>query len=577
MKKDWYPNALNDLKNYNPFESDYITIGKFQAKEYNYDKIITALVPLEILPLLKGDSINFNIDTSGPHSMPPDEKHEFIPRFWIWTSLNDTELEPLVISWESSNYSTFWPDQGFLMSYGLIPRFIPKSQKVHWDEPQVPKHDVIIMKPLTHFDWGNAPETYIKVQKDFVCDYSTLRKKAIVQIYWKALLIEEDDDELESLLKDKEYRKFEFEDRVIELSRHIDKYKYHIEITGYRILCRPGNSPVSADRWEYDSLEWPGYEKPITKDIAMRSRPWNYVYVKDSVLSKFEGQEGFLVYPESGFVDYPPQWSVAWCKRIGRNLIQIELKKLYEGTIPEIIKHYNQYAVEPPTDGLEEKNIAQLSKELVESFLKLGECLARFISSLNTNQVECSDLINLSREKIDSLGWWSFEIIEPIARHVPENLNKQQFLDRCVDFDKLLCENLNEKKLWTLLVQLGTPDTEIGNFRSLSLLRLLLEVVIISNSSGLDIQEHFKEIYNRIDKDNMNQKMDVLFALNHLRQLASHKIGSKYNTRFNEAFEKFGIETELSKPGFYNIIFLVYEKLIKCINDISDVIHCYLQ
>lgn len=576
MKKDWYPKVFNDLKNYNPLESDYIDICRYQIKKYNHNKIITALVPTEIIPQLKGDSLSFNIDASGPYTMPHEKNEDYIPRFWVQTSIEDIELEPLVISWDSCNNFFYYPDQGFLMSYGLMPRFMPNSQEIHWDELQAPDKEVIIMKPKSNYEWGNANELYIKVKKDYISDYSTLRNKSVIQIYWTDLLIKED-EELELLLNDSQYKKFEFEDRVIELKRQNYEYKYHIQISGYRILYNPGNSPITSGRWNYEELLWPGFENPITKDIAMRSRLTDCVYVKDSVLAKFEGQEGFVIHPESGGLDYAPQWGVGYCWRIGRNLIKLELKKLYEGTRPEIVKHYHQYAVKPPNIDIDEKNIAQLSKELLDSYLLFGEYFSQFISSLINDEVSCLDLINLSRKDLEYNGWWSFESLEPLGRHVPENLNKEQFLNRCSNLDKLLSENLNEKKLRQFLVKIGVPKDVISTFKSISLLRLVIEVIIVSKSSGLEISNQFYEIYDRINLDKLNSKVDLLFALNEFRQLASHNIGAKYNERFNRAIETFEIDSEIIKSGYFNIIFFVYDKIIQSIQEIVEIIPDQLQ
>lgn len=62
----------------------------------------------------------------------------------------------------------------------------------------------------------------------------------------------------------------------------------------------PGLLPITTDPLEENGLAWPGIEGSVTKMIANRFRPWDYVYVRDSVLAAYEGKPGFRVSPETG-------------------------------------------------------------------------------------------------------------------------------------------------------------------------------------------------------------------------------------------------------------------------------------
>jgi hypothetical protein len=110
------------------------------------------------------------------------------------------------------------------------------------------------------------------------------------------------------------------------------------------------------------------------------SAKWIYGYVSDEALVDFENRQEFSIHPESGAVSYIGWWSVGFSRRIGRNHIQVELKKLYEGNPPHIIAHWHRYAVAQNVAELDRKthgdaNIALRAKALVEAFLGLTESL----------------------------------------------------------------------------------------------------------------------------------------------------------------------------------------------------------
>src|SRR5512132_1068873 len=90
-----------------------------------------------------------------------------------------------------------------------------------------------------------------------------------------------------------------------------------------------------------EGLVWPGVEGPVSNCVARSLRLGDgYVYVEDSVLADFEGRPEFSIYPESGSVGHGTQWSVSGV-RVGRNLIRLELKRLYEEARPDIVRHWH--------------------------------------------------------------------------------------------------------------------------------------------------------------------------------------------------------------------------------------------
>lgn len=113
------------------------------------------------------------------------------------------------------------------------------------------------------------------------------------------------------------------------------------------------------------------YPEPLTGDQAMRMQLIE-VFVTDTVLAMYEGRPEFQIYPEQGAVSYGSQWSVGYTRRIGRDLIAVELRKLYEGAPPDVVRHWHRHAVAPPVGDLAtHRNVPMLRPELDASSMLL--------------------------------------------------------------------------------------------------------------------------------------------------------------------------------------------------------------
>jgi hypothetical protein len=62
------------------------------------------------------------------------------------------------------------------------------------------------------------------------------------------------------------------------------------------------------------------------------------VYVRDEVLLAYENRPEFDIHPETGMVGNGTWWNVSYCRKVGRDHIAIELRKLYEGAQFPVIK-----------------------------------------------------------------------------------------------------------------------------------------------------------------------------------------------------------------------------------------------
>src|SRR5437870_5037499 len=110
----------------------------------------------------------------------------------------------------------------------------------------------------------------------------------------------------------------------------------------------------------------------------------NTVFVRDAVLGRYEGDDEFRINPEYGSVAHGNQWGISWTERVGRDLIELELKKIYEGARPEEVRHWHGFAVPgPPVASLAETNVGLRAKRITYALADLGAALAAS-ASLNS-------------------------------------------------------------------------------------------------------------------------------------------------------------------------------------------------
>jgi hypothetical protein len=125
---EWWPEPLRDIPMEDPLSSEYVVAAEITEPWVagSYRKLCTALVPVDRIEavLSRVGGIGYEVSTNGPYPTPVGDS-PFEPRFYVWAGEVDLDgLEPLVVAWEQYNRTMLLPDQGFLMTYGLTPRYM---------------------------------------------------------------------------------------------------------------------------------------------------------------------------------------------------------------------------------------------------------------------------------------------------------------------------------------------------------------------------------------------------------------------------------------------------------------------
>lgn len=590
MPDDWWPEWLQDFALEDPLgESPVVVaeIGETKAEDSSYRHLFTALVPVKHLRSVLDypGGIGNRVSANGPHPDVYRGRWYYSPRFWVFTpEFLPDGLEPLVVSWNSGNNCVLLPDQGFLMTYGLAPRLADTDGVtcMYWDDPSLPLTDVVEARTVSKHQFPERRGATVKVNRDYLQDYATIRSRALVQVYFMVRTGPLTQG-IREILGAKEGAELSFKGRLLDLRLLRDQREPSIlaQVWGVRLLMKPGDAPISAGRREYASLRWPGIPDPITQESARGLGTLRDAYVRDNVLGLFEGKEGFDIDPESGAVSYEQQWAVSYTRRVGRDHIAVDLRKLYEGCPQEVIVHWHAHAVPPPSRAStvsEKRNVGTRARRIVYGLADLGEALAELAAPILGRAMTARDFTGLDRSDLDCHWWWTAPCVEPTTRHIPKELKKDEFGARCDKLSKLVVEGLDsgEKALRRLLEAVGVPAEDIKTdknepWKSIQLLDHLVRLCEEANRSGLRLGDSGSELHNRVREESApslaaTTRSDAtlrpsarLFALKKLRNLHEHRPKPNWQTDFENALRYFGVNPVAQASHWGTALDAVYD------------------
>ena len=572
MNEDWWPVQLAHIPAEDPWIDDHVVVAEVRSFDgrphVGQRRVFTALVPIDQIEAVKAAFVNMDHDVSasGPHPHYAEDG-PYTPRFWVDAKdLPSNGYEPLVLAWMSHDRTVLQPDPGFLMTYGLVPRAV-NGGTVYWDDPRAPRHDIVVVTAPSVWKFPLSSHAYVSVSKDYLQDYLSLRHMALVQVFWE-IRWDQIDNEIETRLDGQEGLDIDFAAYRLQLGRAMgDRGSIFAQVWGARLVAMPGALPITADPLDDEGLDWPGIDRPVTNRIARGLKAPDYVYVDDSVLAAYEGHQEFRVHPGNGSVTFGTQWSVGFCDRVGRNLIRLETKKLYEGAPTAVVRHWHKFAVAPlPLDAfpgaLDEPNIAKRAKNITYAVVEVGEALSGLAKSLNL-AISPEEFVGLRRRALDYHGWWTFDVAEAISRHVPFALTVDNFLDRCMALEKLIIEGQSEGNLRKSLQAIGVPAQSIAKLKSLKLLDRVVSLAQIAKATGLTLANDGGVLWERLQKEGTNPPEPIghLFALHDIRILKAHKVGDR-NQRLQDELKRFGIQAGEEAAGYGTVLDRIYDVLL---------------
>ena len=556
---------------------DRVTIAEITSEPVNgypgTRMLFTALVPMEELDAVMNstDGLGHGIRTSsGGRAFAADGTHS--PSFWVYGLQSTKSFESLVNHWENHNKDILWPDNAFLMNFNLMPRFL--GNEVVWDDYDLPLHDVVRSTPVSTYEFSTGHSTArISVRRDYLDRYLTQKQCAAVVTYFDERF-STGDAEVEALIK---AGMFSFKQSGRELwfktLRNLP-YEQVSQVWGSAVLLKPSGNAALRD--SPPELKWPGRAKPVKADRQGGFEPMETVFVKDEVLIAFEDKPEYEIHATRGSVGYQNRWSVGYCHRIGRNHIELELRKLYEGAPGEIIVHVHQYAVEPAVANKDEhdngkRNVGERAKELIYAYLELTRTLTALSSALGL-PVSQEDICKCDLKQVEYRGWWMFPGLTSLGNVIPIGMTNSAFLDRCKNIYSVF-EDLQQAPLRRMAIQLGLDKDVLAEFKSLRLLSLIAQMAHLAIDGGFNLISDAPAIAKLWTAATPRPKeLDSVFALHTLRVSGAHNLTGKKRTEYLDALKIFGIDEKQCAAGWGLSLDKVYEALISALQVLNDLI-----
>jgi hypothetical protein len=574
MEANWWPRLLAHIPQERPWAERSVTVaslrtvenGRFWPGERSSQ---TVLVPEADLPavLAAPARLAYQVSSSGPHP-GAEAAGNYEPRFWVGANdLPRASYEPLVLSWTSHDRTVLAPDPGFLMTYGLVPR-TKTGGKTVYDDPRRPTFDVVEVDPPSVWDSPRRTPSQVRIQRDYLQDYLTLRGAALFEVYYEMQWGDPDADDL-CVLGERRSLWHEFPDRHLQVNRETSDGHLRLcaQVWGARMIARPADMPITAESLGLDGLTWPGHASPARKPFVAPPGARDHVYVRDSVLAAYEGKPEFRIHPETGSVTFGTQWSVGFCIRVGRDVVRLELRKLYEGAPPTVIRHWHSHAVDPTPDltrpeACGERNVAKRAKDIVLSFAKIGVRLNDMAEAVSFTNATPEAFVRLAEADLTYHGWWAHERVEPVTRHVPIDLDRDGFFQRCVALNNLLAEGLSPKTLRKLVVAIGEPPEGVNGLGGLKLLHHIVRMAQVAVASGHTLPSHAKQVRDELRSSGTSPALPLehLFALHDLRIAGSHAVDDAQR-KLDEALARFGVEPGDYAGGFGLVLDRVYDAI----------------
>jgi len=538
--------------------------------------LFTALVPLEELELVLkavggiGHGVSFD---AGDGSIRAGDGGAPVSGFSIYGPDGSKRFESLVHSWRNHNKTVLVPDDVFLRQYELVPRIL-KDGSMSWDDLDGPVYDVVRVVPVSTY---SAPSTHttarVVVRRDYLEDYLSRKDCAAVATFWDERF-SFDDPEVAALIGKNGLNLEQPGREMWFMSMHLDTANQVSQVWGCALLLKPGRRPIS-DPPE-PKLIWPDRREPIRGTGRQISfEPSESVYVSDEVLMEYEKQSEFVISPEEGFVSYDGRWSVSYCHRSGRNIIELELRKLYEGAPLDVIKHYNKFAVSEAVAERDSqingtRHVGIRARDLIQKFLQLADTLSVLCDAAGLSFTQ-EDVGQLNGAEVAYKGWWTLGNLRALGHVIPMKLQFPDFLGRCTDIFKFL-ENLRPAPLRQVLIRLGLKKEDIGQFGSVKLLGTVSQLALICRQEGLDLIADSGQVCVKWDPTQKVGAFERLFALNILRTSDAHTPSTAAAGKVSGALEAFKIEEAANRNGWGKAVDEIYDQTTGALEEINHLI-----
>ncbi len=570
IDEDFWPASLAHLtKPYLSDSSQHVTIGEISSEPVNNFPgtrlLYTAMVPADETGecLCRPGGIGHGISNLKGQPVYDPAAGNPSGAFWVESRRPDHKrYQSLVESWQVHDRHILLPFAGLLQHYGLSPRVL-RDLTVAWDDLRIPTFEVVRVSPLAIYKTLKfATAARVEILREYLEDYLLANECVALATQWEERY-STGDPMFESVLGKEKGLTAELKGREVWLKRveHLEEGDQHSDTWCTRLVMKPEKALDSEQK-----LDWPDHHGSITGSGIMAGfGVMEEAYVRDEVLVAYENRPEFDIHPETGSVANSAWWAVGYCRRVGRDHIALELRKLYEGAQYSVIKHYCGYAVKEnsvhvPTSDAEKRNIGIRARDVVYGYLAYMKAIEEICDASGLSST-AAEIGGLSESEINYKGWWTFPELGRLGNVAPLTMTYQQFLARCKNIFAIF-EGLKSGPLRSLLRTLGIPKDQIKEER-LKLSAFLCQLATIAKEEHWSLIEDAGEVVTNWDKNARLDFYKPLFALNGLRLADAHALSVGDPTMQASNLKEFDIEPDKFKTGWGLALDRVYDEVAK--------------
>lgn len=487
--------------------------------------------------------------------------------------------DPIVMSWGSGSDFAYNLSEKVWTSLGLSPRcFGNLNQRIVFDDAAAPEFSVAEGEISRTYYFEGSRNVSWTMRNDYLRRYLWMRGAVGVRVFFYEGLLE-DGAAVRAIMQGKTHYLDEQDGSwyILDIREWEGKLLLQVWATV------PAVAPKLCPEPDVHKLVWPGDRQPMTKVRASEaSARIAHLFLQDTFLEKYEQDSIYDTVPvrtRDGVwlcsPAYGGKWSFAGCRRVGRNLVRVEVYELYNKGVParEIFHAYahaigpDEVAQFPP----EEEHIPAKVQRLLDQLLDLGDHLAGLGDVVGVPHKDAEKLIGFSRAEAAANGWLHYPPLCNLAQVAPLAMTQQAFLARCKSLNELL-QKTPQDYLTALVKAAGCTDKELKNFGGrLKLMQALFILVdgLRNNGEGVASFAGSAEAFDwRLPSD----VMSAVFVNYDLRNASAHDLAGQWLRRL----EGLGFDTAQLNDGYGRALDFMFDGVIASLQALNQCLRAVL-
>lgn len=483
----------------------------------------------------------------------------------------------VVAAWGDNSFYAFNLAEKVWMTLGLTPRCVGNDdQRVVYDDLGLPEFGVAEGQVSSSYHFELKRDVTWRMSNEYLRRYLWMRGSRGVRVFFYEAQLA-DLPEIRALMRGQPQVILQPEEGVAWYELDIREHKGGLLLQLWASVA--AIMPELCPEQTAEGILWPGFAEPMTHARANALLAAESVYLDDRFLQKYEQNAFYDTTPVRVgerwhcSPSYRGQWSFTDCRRVGRNLVKVPMRELYQPKPDREILHAQSFAIDPADIAhvdLNEEHVVAKVQRMLDALLRLGDGLSELGATVGLNKT-ASGLTGFDRAEVAANGWMAYPALCRLGEVAPLDMTQQAFLARCKSIHEVW-QRVPNGYLKSLLEQAGCPRSQVRDLGSLKLLQALLNVV-----ETLNKQEEADDAFTS-DREpegwrRRNEAMAPLFLNNDLRIADAHETMEQCLV----ALQNLGFDTANVNDGYGLALDFVMDGVIDALGRIAAAIERILE